>query len=167
MMDNLAGKKILIVDDEPDVLEMLSELLSQCAINSAASFDAAKQLLERKQYDAAILDIMGVNGYELLDLCRQKHIPALMLTAHALSPDHLADSVKKGACAYIPKDEMAHIDTYLADVIDSGADSASKSINWWKRLAPVFDKKFGPDWRARNKEFLAEFNVVHTREELL
>ena len=84
MMDSLTGKRILIVDDEPDILETLSELLSQCIIDTATSCDAAKQLLAEKTFDAAILDIMGVNGYDLLELCRQKQIPAVMLTAHAL-----------------------------------------------------------------------------------
>jgi CheY-like chemotaxis protein len=166
MMDSLTGKRILIVDDEPDILEMLSELLSQCTIDTATSCDAAKQLLAEKIFDAAILDIMGVNGYDLLELCRQKQIPAVMLTAHALSPDHLVMSVEKGAYAYIPKDEMIHIDSYLSDVLASKVDSAPKPIDWWKRLAPVFDKKFGPDWKVKHREFLKEFNLDHTREEL-
>jgi len=122
--------------------------------------------LAEKTFDAAILDIMGVNGYDLLELCRQKQIPAVMLTAHALSPDHLVMSVEKGAYAYIPKDEMIHIDNYLSDVIASRVDSALKPVDWWKRLAPVFDKKFGPNWKVKHREFLKEFNLDHTREEL-
>ena len=160
MADNLTGKNILIVDDEPDVLEMLNELLSQCIIDSVTSFDSAKQHLAEKTYDVAILDIMGVNGYDLLELCRQKQIPAVMLTAHALSPANLMMSVKKGAYAYIPKDEMIHIESYLADVISDGIEPAAKTINWFEKLAPVFDKKFGPDWKVKNKEFLKEFNFV-------
>ena len=42
----LDGKKILIVDDEPDVLETLEELLPMCDISTAATFDEAKKLLE-------------------------------------------------------------------------------------------------------------------------
>ena len=167
MPDGLTGKKILIVDDERDVLEMLSDLLGQCLLDSAASFETAKQCLSDNLYDAAVLDIMGVNGYELLELCKQKDIPAVMLTAHALSPDHLITSVKKGAYAYIPKDEMVNIESYLADVIPADkVDAAPKEINWWKRLAPVFDKKFGPDWKTKNKEFLKEFNFLHAGEKL-
>jgi len=166
MTDILIGKQILMVDDEPDVLEMLGELLSQCIIDSAESFETAQQYLSEKTYDAAILDIMGVNGYQLLELCKKKGIPAVMLTAHALSPAHLVTSVTKGADAYIPKDEMIHIDSYLADVIASRAEHAPKEINWWKRLGPVFDKKFGPDWKKKNREYLKEFNFAQHRDEM-
>ncbi len=166
MTDSLRGIKILIVDDEPDVLEVLSELLSQCIIDSADSYDTAKQLLAEKTYAAAILDIMGVNGYDLLELCRQKQIPAIMLTAHALSPGNLVASINKGAYAYIPKDDMINIDRHLAEVIASGGETASGSQHWFKKLAPVFDKKFGPDWKIRNKEFLKEFNLGHTINDL-
>ena len=169
MADQLIGKEILIVDDEPDVLEMLNDLLSFCHIDSASTFEAAERFLSENTYDAAVLDIMGVNGYYLLELCKKKQIPAVMLTAHALSPDHLITSVKKGAYAYIPKDDMINIDSYLIDVIDispTNVEEAPKEINWWKRLAPVFDKKFGPDWKIKNKEFLKEFNLEYAKEEL-
>jgi CheY-like chemotaxis protein len=166
MADPLEGKKILMVDDEPDVLEMLSELLGQCVTDSATSFESAKQCISENSYDAAILDIMGVNGYQLLDLCKQKGIPAVMLTAHALSPAHLIASVKKGAYAYIPKDDMINIENYLTEVIENKVDQAPRETNWWKKLGPVFDKKFGPDWKTKNREFLKEFNFANTRDEL-
>ncbi len=141
MTDYLTGKKILIVDDEPDVLEMLSDLLSQCLIDRALTFDIAKQLIARNDYDAAILDIMGVNGYDLLELCRQRQIPAVMLTAHALSPENLVASVKKGAYAYIPKDEMIQIDSYLTDVITGGYDPASSNDKLVQETGARFRQK--------------------------
>ena len=42
----LDGKKILIVDDEPDVLEVLTELLDMCEVVTASTFEQAKELLE-------------------------------------------------------------------------------------------------------------------------
>jgi DNA-binding response OmpR family regulator len=42
MSDVLAGKAILIVDDEPDILESLEELLDMCVIDSAPDFDTAR-----------------------------------------------------------------------------------------------------------------------------
>jgi DNA-binding response OmpR family regulator len=72
----LDQKKVLIVDDEPDVLETLRELLSMCEVTEAATFERAKELLETQVFDIAILDIMGVDGYQVLQergrpLCAQ------------------------------------------------------------------------------------------------
>ena len=62
----LDAKRILLVDDEPDILETLEDLLPMARLKTAATFDAAKALLESEPFDIAVLDIMGVDGYELL-----------------------------------------------------------------------------------------------------
>ena len=59
----IKGKRILVVDDEEDILYMLSDLLNMCKIDTASSFEQAKGLFENNYYDIAILDIMGVKGY--------------------------------------------------------------------------------------------------------
>ena len=165
MNETLNGKKILIVDDEPDVFETLNELLDMCIIDYAPDFETAEKLLSKNNYDAAILDIMGVNGYDLLTMARQREIPALMLTAHALSPDHLVKSIKQGAFSYIPKHEMADIPDYLDDVIQSKLKD-QKPKKWFRKLSPFFNKKFGADWQNQHREFITDFNLAHTREEL-
>jgi CheY-like chemotaxis protein len=95
--NRLDGKKILVVDDEPDVLETLEELLSMCDVSKASSFEEAKKLLEFEYFDLAILDIMGVDGFELLEIARERDVIAVMLTAHALSPENIVKSYKEGA----------------------------------------------------------------------
>ena len=166
MSETLNGKKILIVDDEPDVFETLKELLDMCMIDYAPDFDTAEKFLSKNSYDAAVLDIMGVKGYDLLALAKKRETPALMLTAHALSPDHLVKSIKEGAYSYIPKHEMADIHTYLDDVIQSKQKGNRKPKKWFRKLSPFFNKKFGPDWTNQHKEFIKEFDLTHTREEL-
>ena len=81
----LKGKKILIVDDEPDVLEALGDLLYSCDVRKAANFEDAKRLLETQDFDMTILDIMGVDGYRLLKIAIEKKVIPVMLTAKALS----------------------------------------------------------------------------------
>ncbi|MBL7204370.1 MAG: response regulator [Desulfobacteraceae bacterium] len=93
----LQGKRVLIVDDEPDVLETMGELLSMCEVVRASSFDAAAGLLETQHFDIAILDIMGVEGYELLKIANRGDIVAVMLTAHALSPENAVKSFGCGS----------------------------------------------------------------------
>lgn len=149
----LKGKRIFIVDDEKDIIESVVELLDMCEIDSASSFEQAKELLERNYYDAAILDIMGVNGYELLDICRKRKVPALMLTAHAVSYGDLKKSVKKGASYYVPKDEIAQIDIFLADIFIAKEKDQNIWLRWYERLSKFSAERFGPDWKDKDKEF--------------
>ncbi len=148
----LAGKRILIVDDEPDVLESLRELLDECIIDTAASYEAAKALLEKASYDAAVLDIMGVDGYGLLDITKEKDIPTLMLTAHALDPKHFEKSIKRGALAYIPKEKLAEIDVFLKDILDAHKKGSRKIGRWFQRLEDFFEEQFGAYWQEKLKE---------------
>ncbi|MGW8187804.1 MAG: response regulator [Desulfobacterales bacterium] len=143
--DTIKGKQILIVDDEPDILESLEDALEVCQMSKASTFEAAKEMLEAQQYDAAILDIMGVRGYDLLQIAIRRGIPAIMLTAHALTPEDFIKSMKTGAYAYVPKDELADITYYLADTLRSRQERSVKPKGWFEKLKPFFIKKFGPE----------------------
>ena len=153
----LNGKKILIVDDEPDVLETLEELLSMCQVIKASTFDTAWQLLGTEYFDIAILDIMGVDGYRLLELANERKVIAVMLTAHALSPENIVKSYEEGAASYVPKDEMANITTYLNDILEAKEKGKHFWWRWFGRLGTYLDNKFGPDWQMDDKEFWDKF----------
>ncbi len=149
----LKGKRILIVDDEADILEFLTELLEMCKVDRALTFEEGKKLLESNYYHAAVLDIMGVRGYELLDIAKKRDIPALMLTAHAISKDNLKKSFEKGASYYVPKDELSKVDIYLADILDALDKNRNVWSRWYDRLSGFCDKRFGPDWKDEDPDF--------------
>jgi DNA-binding NtrC family response regulator len=151
----LKDKKILIVDDEPDILEVLEEHLSMCQLVKATTFEDAERLLESENFDAAILDIMGVSGYDLLKIANKKKIPALMLTAHAFTPDNMIRSVKEGAASYVPKEKITGIEDFLNDIFVAQAKGESPWVSWQQRLpGSYFEMKFGAAWKAADKEFL-------------
>ena len=153
----LKGKKILIVDDEPDVLETLIELLDMCRIDTAASFEEGKRLLEDQSYDIAILDIMRVKGFELLKIANEQKIPALMLTAHALSEESLKKSAEDGAAYFAPKEKMHEIDLFVADVLEALQKKKSPWEKWFERLGGFYDRRFhGPNWREQERKFWEE-----------
>jgi CheY-like chemotaxis protein len=148
------GKRVLIVDDEKDVLDTLTELLEMCSLDAASSFEQGKELLENNYYDVAVLDIMGVKGYELLEIANSRDIPALMLTAHALSEEHLKESAEKGAAYYAPKDRITDIALFVADVLEAREKKKNVWTKWFDRLGGFFDKRFGgTDWREKEKDF--------------
>jgi DNA-binding NtrC family response regulator len=153
----IAGKRILIVDDEQDVLDGLVDLLEICKIDTASSFEEGKRLLEENDYDIAILDIMGVKGFDLLKVANERNVPSLMLTAHALSEENLKKSAKDGAAYYAPKDEMKNIVVFVADVIEAMEKKKSPWVRWFDRLGSFYDKKFGgTDWREKERKFWEE-----------
>jgi DNA-binding NtrC family response regulator len=154
----LEGKKILVVDDEPDVLEVMVDLLKMCKVATASNFDDAKKLLETQSFDLAVLDIMGVDGYGLLKIANQKKIPAVMLTAHAFNPPNLMKSIKEGAVAYVPKEEITKIADFLNDVLVAKATGKNPWGAWQERLpTSYFEKRWGAAWRDTDKEFWETF----------
>ena len=130
----IAGIKVLVVDDEPDILEVLEELLDMCHVTTASTFEQAKNLLETQVFDIAILDIMGVDGYGLLEITKQKNIPAVMLTAHAFSAGNLVKTIKEGAYAYVPKEEISRIADFLVDAMKAKKKGENPWHVWEERL---------------------------------
>lgn len=127
----IAGKYALIVDDEQDILDTLVDLLDMCRIDTASSFNDAEKLLKENPYDIAVLDIMGVDGYELLKIANSQNIPAVMLTAQAQTNDSMNRMAEGGAAYYAPKERMHELDIFLMDVfqaIDEGKSSWEKML---------------------------------------
>ena len=153
----LKGKRILLVDDELDVLDTLEDLLPMCETVRAASFEEAKTYLESQYFDMTILDIMGVEGYQLLEIANQREVTAVMLTAHALSPDNIVKSYKEGAASYLPKEEMVNIASFLNDVLDAKEKGKNPWTRWYDRMGSFFEKKFGPKWQEDESEFWEKF----------
>lgn len=83
------GKKILIVDDEPDIVKIVAFRLKKCNYDVFCAFDGneALQLINKIKPDLILLDILlpDINGYELCKTLRRsgefKTIPIIFLTA--------------------------------------------------------------------------------------
>ena len=99
--------RILIVEDEPDLLASLAQALREegYAVDTAANGDDGLFNAEGTDYDAIVLDVMlpGLDGWEILKRLRKtKKTPVLMLTAR----DQTRDRVKGldiGADDYVVK----------------------------------------------------------------
>jgi DNA-binding NtrC family response regulator len=155
----LDGKKILVVDDETDVLESVEELLPMCNVVKAHNFEDAKKHLESEYFDLCILDIMGVDGYQLLNIANENSVIAVMLTGHSLSVGDTVKSFKKGAASYVPKEKMAEIAVYLNDVLEAKKENRSFLDRWIDRFVGYYDTKFGQDWQNEDKAFWKRFRI--------
>jgi len=157
----LEGKKLLIVDDEPDVVDTLKDMLGMCVIETATDFETAEKSLNSNKYDIAILDIMGVNGYKLLETANKKGVPALILTANALTAEDFAKSLSQGAVAYIPKEKMIEIPVYLTDLLKAQAGTENPH-RWFSRLESFFDAIFGINrtYHEVKKEYIKKHGPI-------
>jgi CheY-like chemotaxis protein len=155
----LDGKRMLAVDDEPDILDVLKEDLEKYGVllDTASSYEEGFQKMTSYTYDLVILDIMGVRGFDLLTFATSQNYPVVMLTAHALNPESLKKSIELGARAYVPKDEIDRIAPFVEDVLTLSYQAAWKSL--FERLGSFFGKRFGPQWRMSEKEFWDKFEA--------
>jgi CheY-like chemotaxis protein len=147
----LSGKKILAVDDEPDVLTVLEEEIRgacpNCKFEKATTYEKAAELIKSNSYDVVILDIMGVRGFDLLALSVSRNLRVAMLTAHALSPEALKRSFDMKARAYLPKEKLGEIVPFLEDVLKYDYLPGWKRL--FEKLKGFFDTKFESDWEKR------------------
>ena len=110
--EDLAGLKILVVDDEADTCELLRALLTKCGAEVAAARSAAEafELFRQVQPDVVVSDIgmPGEDGYELMRRLRALpkdkggNVPAVALTAYARVEDRMK-ALKAGYQMHVAK----------------------------------------------------------------
>ena len=119
----LKGKIVLVVDDEHDIVETIEAVLDMCIVDKAYDYNEASQFLLAYTYDVVVLDIMGVNGFELLKIAASRNFPAVILTAHAVTLEAQKKSMKLGAISFLQKEKMCELVELLEDVISSRGKS--------------------------------------------
>jgi DNA-binding response OmpR family regulator len=145
--DILTNKRVLAVDDEEDVLEMIEEQLEPCDLITANSYETGKRALDTEKLDLAILDIMGVRGFDLLHYATQKGVPAVMLTAHSMNAESMQRSVNKGAVSFLPKEELYRLDELIAEIFGELAKGRHHWPKLEKRLGAKLHKEWGDLWK--------------------
>ena len=147
----LDGKRILAVDDEPDVLAVLEQEIKDsypnCQVDKATTYEKGVELINTTAYDVVILDIMGVRGFDLLDLAVKRNLKVSMLTAHDLTAEALKKSHDLGARAYLPKDKLGEIVPFLEDVLTQEYTTGWKRL--LQKLGPFFDDQLDKDWKKK------------------
>ena len=99
--------KILLIDDDVELVEMLKEYidLEGFSANTAHDGEAGLQVLQADTYDLVVLDVMmpKLNGIDTLRRIRQtSNMPVIMLTAKGDDADRIV-GLELGADDYVPK----------------------------------------------------------------
>jgi CheY-like chemotaxis protein len=123
--------RIMVVDDEPQVRELLSLYLMQKGyeVTNAGSSAESLESLERNPVDVVVLDIglSGEDGLALLPLLKAEHpnLKVVMLTGMGFVEDLLEEAQRKGADGYVskalPLDELLQA---IARVLEPGEGRA-------------------------------------------
>jgi len=95
----MGKKRVLIADDDPDVLEVLKAILEHegLDVRTARDGEQAFKLLRKASFDAVILDVVmpKVTGIKLLQMMRRsskfRDTPAMLLTGNLVETKRLED----------------------------------------------------------------------------
>ncbi|WP_047258656.1 response regulator [Chromobacterium subtsugae] len=133
------ASRLLIVDDDPDLRDLLSDYLSRQGMIVAAvgDGDAMNRILAEQSFDILILDLMlpGTDGLTLCrDLRSRSSIPILMLTARGDELDRII-GLEMGADDYLPKpfnprELLARVRSILRRVEEKRSNSALRSLQF-------------------------------------
>jgi len=165
--------RILIVEDEPDLLRSLAQALREegYAVDTSADGEDGFYKAENYDYDAVILDVMlpKLDGWEILKRLRQiKKTPVLMLTARDQTRDRVR-GLDTGADDYVVKPfDLEEIFARLRALIRRSADKTSNEIqigdvkiNTAARIVLLKDK---PVELTAREYALTEFLALHRGE---
>lgn len=147
----LEHKKLLAVDDEADILEVIKEQFPNTVVITAQTFESALKSINEDEFDLAILDIMGVNGFELLSACRARHIPAAMLTARAINVESINTAIREGAVSFLPKEELNRLPELVAEILSELEQGRTHWAKLFERLGSYFKDRLGVTWEDLEK----------------
>ncbi|TRZ98952.1 MAG: sigma-54-dependent Fis family transcriptional regulator [Deltaproteobacteria bacterium] len=117
-MDPIPLKRVLVVDDEPMIVTLLSTILREKGwdVTEARSGTEGIDLLDRTQFDVILTDLVmpGDSGIDLLRAAKEIHpdVEVILMTGYATA-DTAIEAMRNGAFHYIMKplktEEMAHL----------------------------------------------------------
>jgi signal transduction histidine kinase/ActR/RegA family two-component response regulator len=133
-LPSLADVKVLLVDDDPDTLQILSVMLaeSKAGVQTAASVSEALEILEWYQPDVLVSDLAmpGEDGYSLIGKIRAlaggkvTQVPAVALTSYVRVEDR-ARALSAGFNLFVPKPvEPEELITAIANLVEAIVDPA-------------------------------------------
>lgn len=124
----MASQSVLIVDDEPDIRELLDITLSRMGLHthSAATLKEAREIVARVKPDLCLTDMRlpDGNGISLVEHIQQQfpQIPVAMITAHG-SVEAAIAALKAGAFDFISKPiELEHLRRLVSSALQLEGD---------------------------------------------
>lgn len=153
----MTQKRALIIDDEPDIRELLEITLGRMQIDtqSAANVSQAKKFLSENNYDLCLTDMRlpDGNGLEIVNFIQQNQpqLPVAVITAHG-SIDTAIESMKAGAFDFISK--PVDLPT-LRRLVNTAIESSQLTPQPIPKLTPIIGESKAIQDLTRSIEKLA------------
>ena len=164
------SKKALIVDDEPDIRELLEITLGRMDIEtrSAADVTNAKSLLEEETFDFCLTDmnLPDGNGIELVQHISDTvpGMPVAMITAHG-SMDSAVEALKAGAFDFVSKPVNLELLRNLVDIEINRKQTPEKAMGYLELLIAI-QPESGKERFQRAILRVQDDNIPGAREDL-
>jgi two-component system response regulator ResD len=126
-------RTVLVVDDEPTIVEVVSRYLARAGFATREAFDGPEAVEAARQHkpDLVVLDVM-LPGFDGIEVMRRLHeqagepVPVILLTARAEESDRLI-GLRRGADDYVvkpfsPAELVARVEAVLRRAVRGGAD---------------------------------------------
>ena len=156
-MDNsfLHRKKLLLVDDEPDLLKMVSDILSDAGFETVLTAATVKEAIitaEKEKPDLMVLDVMlpDGDGFSLMKQLRTfTNVPIIFLTAKDEAADKLA-GLGLGADDYISKpfslrEVIARVKAVLRRTVTTETERVPERLTYQSLVIDITKKKVSID----------------------
>ena len=170
----MVEERILIVDDNAEVLQQTNDLLSQVgySVVQCSSGEEALEFLEKERVDLVLLDINmpSLNGYEVCLRIRQGHalddLPIIFLTSREDS-DSIAKGFHAGASDFVSKTAVSEILLARVNVHIRLARTLRylRDISLTDDLTGAYNRRHAMyslrEWFARSKRYGTHFSLIY------
>jgi DNA-binding NtrC family response regulator len=120
-------RRILVVDDQPDVCEVIVTFLAErgYAVDRAVDSFGARRLLARDSYDGVLLDVLmpGEGGLALADIAERQGARVLLMSGH---PEAMAMALLQSPYELLRKPfRLVDLEAAVATLLDAAPETRS------------------------------------------
>ena len=159
----MIASDILLVDDDPDLLKLISLRLTSAGyrVRTAESGETALAAIAVRRPAAVVTDLRmpGIDGLQLLDAINRQHagLPVLILTAHGTIPDAVA-ATQRGVFGFLTKpfDSQELLQKVASALKLSGDDAGRGDANTGEWREGIITRSAGMEDLLRQAKLVAD-----------